>query len=46
MIIYPIALIVIMRFRPQGLMGSKEIYISMFNKSSKGSDKDAVTKGK
>ena len=39
MIIYPLALIIIMRFRPQGLMGTKEISMKVFNKFSKGSDK-------
>ncbi|MCB2294411.1 branched-chain amino acid ABC transporter permease [Clostridium algoriphilum] len=46
MIIYPLALIIIMRFRPQGLMGTKELSMSMFDKFSKGSDKDAAIKGK
>ena len=39
MVIYPIALIIIMRFRPQGLMGSSELSLDVFNKFSKGSDK-------
>lgn len=30
MIVYPIALIVIMRFRPQGLLGSKELSLKVF----------------
>ena len=34
MVIYSITLIVIMLFRPQGLMGSKELSISMFKKWS------------
>lgn len=34
MILYSLLLIVIMIFRPQGLMGSKEISISVFNKLS------------
>ena len=46
MIIYPLALIVIMRFRPQGLMGTKELSMKIFDKFSKGSDKDAAFKGK
>ena len=46
MVIYPIALIIIMRFRPQGLMGSKELTLDVFNKFSKGSDKDVFAKGK
>jgi len=46
MIIYPIALIVIMRFRPQGLMGTKELSMKIFDKFSKGSDEDAAFKGK
>jgi len=32
MIIYSVLLIVIMLFRPQGIMGSKELSLSMFNK--------------
>jgi len=39
MIIYPLALIIIMRFRPQGLMGTKELSMKVFDKFSKGSDK-------
>lgn len=31
MVFYPIALILIMRFRPQGLMGSKELSFKVFN---------------
>ena len=46
MIIYPLALIIIMRFRPQGLMGTKELSMKIFDKFSKGSDKDAAFKGK
>jgi branched-chain amino acid transport system permease protein len=40
MIIYPLALIVIMRFRPQGLMGTKELSMRMIDKFSKGSGKE------
>jgi len=32
MVIYSVLLIVIMLFRPQGIMGSKELSLSMFNK--------------
>ena len=39
MIIYPLALIIIMRFRPQGLMGTKELSMKVFDKFSKGSEK-------
>lgn len=39
MIIYPLSLILIMRFRPQGLMGTKELSMKVFDKFSKGSDK-------
>jgi len=39
MIIYPLALIIIMRFRPQGLLGTKELSMKVFDKFSKGSDK-------
>ncbi|MBC8061869.1 MAG: branched-chain amino acid ABC transporter permease [Clostridiaceae bacterium] len=46
MIIYPIALIIIMRFRPQGLLGSQELSLKMFNKFTKGSGKDVIAKGK
>ncbi|WP_298841181.1 branched-chain amino acid ABC transporter permease [Clostridium sp.] len=46
MIIYPLALIIIMRFRPQGLMGTKELSMKIFDKFSKGSDDDAAFKGK
>lgn len=46
MILYPIALIIIMRFRPQGLLGSQELSLKMFNKFSKGSDKDVFAKSK
>ena len=42
MILYPIALIIIMRFRPQGLMGSEELSLKMFKKNLKGSDKHGV----
>jgi len=40
MIIYPLALIIIMRFRPQGMMGTKELSMRMFDKFSKGSGKE------
>ena len=46
MVIYPIALIIIMRFRPQGLLGSQELSLKMFNKFTKGSDKNVIAKGK
>ena len=46
MIIYPIALIIIMRFRPQGLLGSQELSLKMFNKFTKGSGKNVIAKGK
>ena len=45
MIIYPIALIIIMRFRPQGLMGSKEISFKLFADLKKGSGKNDIAKG-
>lgn len=35
MIIYPLALIVLMIFRPQGLLGDKELSLKIFKKSSK-----------
>ena len=35
MILYSLLLIVIMIFRPQGLMGSKEISLSIFGKLGK-----------
>lgn len=35
MIIYPLALIVLMIFRPQGLLGNKEISLKIFNKFTK-----------
>lgn len=40
MVLYPIALILIMRFRPQGLMGSKELSLKVFNNLLKRSDKN------
>lgn len=40
MILYPIALILIMRFRPQGLMGSKELSLKVFNNLLNRSDKN------
>ena len=43
MIIYPLALIIIMRFRPQGLMGTKELSMDVFNRISKGSDSNVST---
>lgn len=46
MIIYPIALILIMRFRPQGLMGSSELSFSLFSNLRKGSGKHDTIKGK
>jgi branched-chain amino acid transport system permease protein len=46
MIIYPIALIIIMRFSPQGLLGSQELSLKMFNKFTKGSGKNVIAKGK
>jgi len=46
MILYPIALIIIMRFRPQGLLGSDEVSLEMFNKFIKGSGKNVIAKGK
>jgi branched-chain amino acid transport system permease protein len=42
MIIYPIALILIMRFRPQGLLGSNELSFKMFKGFSKGGGKDDI----
>ena len=35
MIVYPLALIVLMIFRPQGLLGDKELSLKIFKKSSK-----------
>lgn len=35
MIIYPLALIILMIFRPQGLFGDKELSLKVFKKSSK-----------
>lgn len=35
MIIYPLALIILMIFRPQGLLGDKELSLKIFKKSSK-----------
>ena len=35
MIIYPLALIVLMIFRPEGLLGNKELSLKMFKKSNK-----------
>ncbi|MDD2502247.1 MAG: branched-chain amino acid ABC transporter permease, partial [Clostridia bacterium] len=35
MIIYPMLLIIIMIFRPQGLMGSKELSLKVFQKLGK-----------
>ena len=35
MILYALILIIIMIFRPQGLLGSKEISLSVFNRASK-----------
>ena len=35
MILYAVLLIIIMIFRPQGLMGSKEISMDLFKKFSK-----------
>ena len=35
MILYALILVIIMIFRPQGLLGSKEISISMFNRMGK-----------
>ena len=43
MIIYPMALIIIMRFRPQGLMGSKELSFKLFEGLKKGSGKNDLT---
>jgi branched-chain amino acid transport system permease protein len=42
MIIYPIALILIMRFRPQGLLGSKELSFKVFDNLFKRGDKDGI----
>jgi branched-chain amino acid transport system permease protein len=42
MIIYPIALILIMRFRPQGLLGSNEFSFKIFKRFSKGGGKDGI----
>ena len=36
MVIYSLVLVVIMIFRPQGLMGSREISLSLFKKWSEG----------
>ncbi|HEY8804347.1 MAG TPA: branched-chain amino acid ABC transporter permease, partial [Clostridium sp.] len=46
MIIYPLALIIIMRFRPQGLMGTKELSMSVFDRFKKEVINDAATKGR
>lgn len=42
MIVYPIALILIMRFRPQGLLGAKEVSLKMFRIKGKGREKDDI----
>lgn len=42
MIIYPIALILIMRFRPQGLLGSKELSLKVFDNLFKRGDKNDI----
>jgi branched-chain amino acid transport system permease protein len=42
MIIYPIALILIMRFRPQGLLGSKELSLKVFENLFKRGDKNGI----
>lgn len=47
MVFYSILLIVIMIFRPQGLMGTKEISLNIFNKRSKlGGEENVTTKSK
>lgn len=38
MIIYPLALIVLMIFRPQGLFGNKELSLKIFSKFTKGKE--------
>lgn len=40
MIIYPLALIALMIFRPEGLLGDKELSLKVFKKSSKALDKN------
>ena len=42
MILYALLLIVIMIFRPQGLMGSKELSLNMFRKVKRGDQNGAV----
>ena len=46
MILYPIALIIIMRFIPQGLLGSQELSQRKYAKFIKGSVKNVIAKGK
>lgn len=46
MIIYPLALIILMIFRPQGLLGDKEISFSIFKKNTKAITKSQTQKGK
>lgn len=42
LIVYPIALILIMRFRPQGLLGSKELSLKTFENLFRRGDKDDI----
>ena len=42
MILYALLLIVIMIFRPQGLMGSRELSVNMFRKLKRGEKNGAV----
>lgn len=46
MIIYSLALILLMIYRPQGLFGNKEISLNIFAKLKGGAKNDTVVKGK
>ena len=45
MILYALLLIVIMIFRPQGLMGSRELSLGMFQRRKEG-NQDGAVRGK
>lgn len=46
MIVYSLALILLMLYRPQGLFGNKEISLNIFRKLKGGAKHDTVAKGK